>query len=43
MDKTCNDLNAALDESPLSMVTDVWEAQFLGTFDGPQQGIHFDD
>lgn len=43
MDKTCDDLNAALDEPPPSMVTDVWEAQFLRTFDGPQQGIHFVD
>lgn len=43
MDKTCDDLAATLDKPPPSMATDVWEAQFLRTFDGPTKGVRFVD
>ena len=41
MDKCCNDLNDSLGSPPPELVSDVWEAQFLWTFDGPTKGVPF--
>lgn len=41
MDKYCDDLNDSLPFPPPVMVSDVWEAQFLRTFDGPIKGVPF--
>lgn len=35
MDKSCNDLLDARDEDPPEFVRDIWEAEFLRTFEGP--------
>lgn len=43
MDKSCDDLLAATSKPPPSVVTDVWEAQFLRTFGGPKIGTRFID
>lgn len=41
MDKYCDDLNNSLGSPPPEIVSDVWEAQFLRTFDGPTKGTPF--
>ena len=41
MDKYCNNLNDSLGSPPPELVSDVWEAQFFWTFDGPTKGVPF--
>ena len=41
MDKCCDDLNDSLGSPPPELVSDIWEAQFLQTFDGPTKRVPF--
>ena len=41
MDKYCDNLNNSLDSPPPEIASDVWEAQFLQTFNGPAKGVFF--
>lgn len=43
MDRSCDDLMASLPDPPLTMTTDVWEAQFLRAFEGPTPRTLFVD
>jgi hypothetical protein len=43
MDKSCDDLMESLDQPPPKFVRDIFEAEFLKTFDGPNPGTLFVD
>ena len=43
MDKACDDLKDDLDNPPPEFVKDVWQAEFLRTFEGPMPGTLFID
>ena len=44
MDKACDDLKSDLDNPPPpKFVKDVWQAEFLRTFEGPIPGALFID
>ena len=43
MDSSCNDLKNNLSNPPPEFVNDVWQAEFLRTFEGPMPGTLFID
>jgi Transposase family tnp2 len=43
MDKACDDLKNDLSKPPPEFVSDIWQAEFLRTFEGPMPGTLFID
>ena len=43
IDKACDDLKSNLSKPPPEFVNDVWQVEFLRTFDGPMSGTLFID
>lgn len=43
MDKSCDDLMKDLQHPPPDLVNDIWQAEFLRTFEGPEPGSLFVD